>query len=81
MTIMKKTALALRHLAFEDLGRMAPLLRERGSEVRCHEAGVHEFAAAGIPPQALREAAEQQGPGLAEALARFMADRLDQALL
>ncbi len=40
-----KTVLALRHLAFEDLGLMAPLLRERGFEVRYHEAGVDDFAA------------------------------------
>ena len=45
MLPMKKTALALRHLAFEDLGLIAPLLRERGFEVRYHEAGVDDFAA------------------------------------
>jgi GMP synthase (glutamine-hydrolysing) len=38
-----KTALALRHLAFEDLGLIAPLLRGRGFEVRYHEAGVDDI--------------------------------------
>jgi GMP synthase (glutamine-hydrolysing) len=40
-----------------------------------------ELAAAGISPQSLREAAKQQGPGLAEALGRLMQRWLDQALL
>lgn len=45
MLPMKKTALALRHLTFEDLGLIAPLLSERGFEVRYHEAGVDDFGA------------------------------------
>lgn len=42
---MMKTALALRHLAFEDLGLIEPLLRERGFHVRYVEAGVDDCAA------------------------------------
>ncbi|MGO4702655.1 glutamine amidotransferase-related protein [Dyella sp. 2RAB6] len=37
---MTRTALAIRHVAFEDLGLLAPLLAERGYEVRYLEAGV-----------------------------------------
>lgn len=48
MTAMTRTAVALRHLAFEDLGLMAPLLRSRGFEVRYVEAGVDEVAAIDI---------------------------------
>lgn len=40
-----KTVLALRHLAFEDLGLIEPVLRQRGFQVKYHEAGVDDFAA------------------------------------
>lgn len=45
MIATMKTALALRHLAFEDLGLIEPLLRERGFAVRYLEAGVDDLAA------------------------------------
>ena len=35
-----KTAIALRHLAFEDAGLLAPLLHARGYALRYHEAGL-----------------------------------------
>lgn len=41
-----KTALAVRHIAFEDLGAFAPVLRDRGWEVRYLEAGVDPVDAA-----------------------------------
>jgi GMP synthase (glutamine-hydrolysing) len=37
---MAKTCLAVRHVAFEDLGMLGPLLAERGYDVRWLEAGV-----------------------------------------
>ena len=40
-----KTALALRHIHFEDLGTLAPLLRERGFEVRYLDPAVDELSA------------------------------------
>lgn len=40
-----RTCLAIRHVAFEDLGLLAPLLDERGLQVRYLEAGVDDLAA------------------------------------
>ena len=45
-----KTALALRHVAFEDLDRFTPLLAERGYAIRYVEAGYDDLA--GLDPLA-----------------------------
>jgi GMP synthase (glutamine-hydrolysing) len=45
---MSKTCLAVRHVAFEDLGLLAPLIAARGYEIRYHEAGVQRFEADGL---------------------------------
>ncbi|MBE0595650.1 MAG: glutamine amidotransferase [Desulfuromonadales bacterium] len=39
-----KTAVAIRHVAFEDLGSFAPVLARRGVDLRYMEAGVDELA-------------------------------------
>lgn len=41
---MTKTCLAVRHVAFEDLGLLGPLLSARGYDVRYHDAGIEPFA-------------------------------------
>jgi GMP synthase (glutamine-hydrolysing) len=41
--IRKKICLAVRHVAFEDLGLLGPLVVPRGYEVRYHEAGIDPF--------------------------------------
>lgn len=38
-----KTALVIRHVAFEDLGVLEPLLAERGYRIHCYEAGRDEL--------------------------------------
>ena len=38
-----KTCLAVRHVAFEDLGLLGPLVASRGYGVRYHDAGVQPF--------------------------------------
>jgi GMP synthase (glutamine-hydrolysing) len=43
---MTKTCLAVRHVAFEDLGLLGPLVAARGYEVRYHDAGIDRFDAA-----------------------------------
>jgi len=40
-----KTLLALRHLAFEDLGLLAPLLQAEGWAIRYHDIGVDDLQA------------------------------------
>jgi GMP synthase (glutamine-hydrolysing) len=40
-----KTCLAVRHVAFEDLGLLGPLVAARGYDVRYHDAGVERFDA------------------------------------
>ena len=42
---MSKTCLAVRHVAFEDLGVLGPLVSSRGYGVRYHDAGVQPFDA------------------------------------
>lgn len=55
-----KTAIAIRHVPFEDLGSFAPILRERGFEVRYADAGVDDVAA--LDPQAADLAVILGGP-------------------
>ena len=40
---MAKACLAVRHVAFEDLGLLGPLVAARGYEVRYHDAGIERF--------------------------------------
>jgi GMP synthase (glutamine-hydrolysing) len=40
---MSRTCIAVRHVAFEDLGLLGPLLAARGYDIRYHEAGVEPF--------------------------------------
>lgn len=42
---MPKTCLAVRHVAFEDLGLLGPLIAARGYDIRLHDAGVDRFDA------------------------------------
>jgi len=41
---MSRTALAIRHVAFEDLGTLGPLLEQRGFEIRYLDAGVDDLS-------------------------------------
>ena len=45
MPALHKTCLAVRHVAFEDLGLLGPLLTERGYDIRYHAAGIDRFDA------------------------------------
>ena len=40
---MAKACLAVRHVAFEDLGLLGPLVAARGYDVRYHDAGIDRF--------------------------------------
>ena len=42
---MTKTCLAVRHVVFEDLGILGPLVSARGYDIRYHDAGIEPFAA------------------------------------
>lgn len=42
---MTKQCVAVRHVAFEDLGLLGPLVSARGYDVRYHDAGIEPFAA------------------------------------
>ena len=45
---MAKSCLAVRHVAFEDLGLLDPLLAEYGFQVRWLEAGIDPIEAAAL---------------------------------
>jgi len=45
-----KTAVALRHLAFEDLGLIEPWLRERGWRIHYHDVGVDALRTLDLDP-------------------------------
>src|SRR6202158_5448010 len=42
---MTKCCVAVRHVAFEDLGLLGPLLAARGYDIRYHDAGIARFDA------------------------------------
>lgn len=42
---MTKSCVAVRHVAFEDLGLLGPLVAARGYDVRYHDAGIEPFEA------------------------------------
>jgi GMP synthase (glutamine-hydrolysing) len=41
--IRNKLCLAIRHVAFEDLGLLGPLITSRGYQIRYHDAGIDRF--------------------------------------
>ena len=41
-----RSVVAIRHVAFEDLGTLEPMLRDRGAAIRYLEAGVDDLSAA-----------------------------------
>jgi GMP synthase (glutamine-hydrolysing) len=42
---MTRSCLAVRHVAFEDLGLLGPLVSARGYDLRYHDAGIDSFSA------------------------------------
>ena len=42
---MARTCLAVRHVSFEDLGLLGPLVAARGYDIRYHDAGIERFDA------------------------------------
>jgi GMP synthase (glutamine-hydrolysing) len=42
---MTRSCLAVRHVAFEDLGLLGPLVSARGYQIHYHDAGIDSFAA------------------------------------
>ena len=44
MSNTTRTCHAVRHVAFEDLGLLAPLIAARGYDIRYHDAGIDSFA-------------------------------------
>lgn len=71
-----KTAVAIRHLAFEDLGTLGPLLSRRGFAWRYLEAGIDDIA--GLEPHAADLLVVLGGPigAYEEAYYPFLADEL-----
>ncbi len=47
---MTKTCLAVRHVSFEDLGILGPLVSARGYDIRYHDAGIEPFAVNSLFP-------------------------------
>jgi GMP synthase (glutamine-hydrolysing) len=45
---MTKSCVAIRHVAFEDLGILGPLVSMRGYDVRYHDAGIEPFDPGGL---------------------------------
>jgi hypothetical protein len=75
---MTKSCLAVRHVAFEDLGLLGPLLSARGYDIRYHEAGIERFdAAAQLDPRKLRDDARKIGPVLREIGSKVLSNWLD----
>ncbi|MCP5328145.1 MAG: glutamine amidotransferase [Steroidobacteraceae bacterium] len=71
-----KTAVAIRHIHFEDLGTLEPLLRERGYSVRYVEATTDDLAALDVAGPALLVVLGGPVGAFDEALYPFLAAEL-----